>query len=195
MNRSKPKERERQRILTDDEIRKVWNTTADGPFAALVRFLLLAGCRRNEALGLTWDEIKDGVWELPASRNKTKLSLSRPLSATALAVIESQRRDGGRFVFATSAGGKQKRKFDAATGTSGWTLHDCRRTCRSLMARAGIISDHAERCLGHVIGGVEGVYDRHHYLPEMKHAYEALATLIERIVNPPKGNVASLRKA
>jgi integrase len=201
MNRSKPKERERQRILTDDEIRKVWNTTADGPFAALVRFLLLAGCRRNEALGLTWDEIKDGVWELPASRNKTKLPLSRPLSAAALAVIESQRCDGSAYVFSGPSGKKPtpgttkaKRTFDAATGTSGWTLHDLRRTARSLMSRAGVNSDHAERCLGHVIGGVRGVYDRHHYLPQMQHAYDLLAALIERIANPPKGNVTPLHK-
>jgi integrase len=109
-------------------------------------------------------------------------------------VIETQRRDGGRFVFPTSAGGKTKKKFDAATGTSGWTLHDCRRSCRSLMSRAGVNSEHAERCLGHVIGGVEGVYDRHHYLPEMKRAYDALAALIERIANPPKGNVTLMKK-
>ena len=194
MVRSKPKERERRHILTDDEIQKVWNTNAEGPFSAFVKFLLLTGARRNEALGLTWDEIKDDVWELPASLNKTKLPLTRPLSAAALALIESQRRDGSRYVFATSTDGKAKKRFDTATGTSGWTLHDLRRTARSLMSRANVNSEHAERCLGHVIGGVRGVYDRHHYLPEMKRAYDALAALIERIANPPKDNVTPLRK-
>src|SRR5262249_42951321 len=153
----------------------------------------LTAARRNEAVGLTWDEIKNGLWELPASRNKTKQPLTRPLSVAALALIESQRRDGTKLVFPTSAGGKIKKKFDAATGTSGWTLHDCRRTARSLMSRAGVDSDHAERCLGHVIGGVKGVYDRHHYLPEMKRAYDALAALIGRIANPPKGNVTAYK--
>jgi len=193
MARTKPKDRERKRILTDEEIRKVWTTTEQGPFPAFVKFLLLTAARRNEALGLTWDEIKGGVWELPASRNKTKQDLIRPLSAAALRVIESQRRDGAT-VFATNDSGQAKKKFDAATGTSGWTLHDCRRTARSLMSRAGVNSEHAERCLGHTIGGVEGIYDRHHYQPEMKHAYECLAALIERIVNPLKGNVTTLRK-
>ncbi len=70
-----------------------------------------------------------------------------------------------------------------------WTLHDLRRTARSLMSRAGVPSDHAERCLGHVIGGVRGVYDKYEYLPEKRRAFEALAALIERIVNPPAGNV------
>ena len=45
-------------------------------------------------------------------------------------------------------------------------------------------SDHAERCLGHVLRGIRGTYDRHEYLAEKRHAFAALAALIERIVNP-----------
>jgi hypothetical protein len=63
-----------------------------------------------------------------------------------------------------------------------------------LLSRAGVSSDHAERCLGHVIGGVQGVYDRHEYYEEKKRAYDTLAALIERIANPPEGNVTPLRK-
>jgi hypothetical protein len=55
-------------------------------------------------------------------------------------------------------------------------------------------SDHAERCLGHVIGGVRGVYDRHEFYDEKKRAYEALAAEIDRIVNPPAGNVVAFQK-
>jgi hypothetical protein len=71
-------------------------------------------------------------------------------------------------------------------------LHDCRRTARSLLSRAGINSDHAEQCLGHVIPGVRGVYDRHAYYDEKKFAFEALGAQIERIVNP-QANVVTLR--
>jgi len=39
---------------------------------------------------------------------------------------------------------------------------------------------------------VRGTYDRHRYLDEMLHAYEALAAQIERIVNPQE-NVVALR--
>ena len=67
-----------------------------------------------------------------------------------------------------------------------WTLHDLRRTARSLMSRAGVPSDHAERCLGHVLPGIRGTYDRHEYLNEKRRAFEALAALIERIVNPDR---------
>jgi hypothetical protein len=62
------------------------------------------------------------------------------------------------------------------------------------MSRAGVASDHAERCLGHVIGGVRGVYDRHEYLEEKRLAFEALASLVDRIVNPSaQTNVVPLR--
>jgi hypothetical protein len=44
-----------------------------------------------------------------------------------------------------------------------WVIHDIRRTARSLMSRAGVRRDIAERVLGHAIVGVEGVYDRYHY--------------------------------
>jgi len=43
-----------------------------------------------------------------------------------------------------------------------------------------------------VIGGVRGVYDRHEYLEEKRFAFEALAALIERIVNP-QANVVAIR--
>ena len=66
-----------------------------------------------------------------------------------------------------------------------WVLHDLRRTARSLMSRAGVPSEHAERTLGHAIKGVEGVYDRHRYEEEKAEALRRLANLIEKIVNAP----------
>jgi hypothetical protein len=62
------------------------------------------------------------------------------------------------------------------------------------MSRAGVNADIAERCLGHVIDGVRGVYDRHAYLDEKRAAFESLAAQIERIVNPQE-NVVPLRTA
>ena len=60
------------------------------------------------------------------------------------------------------------------------------------MARAGARPDISERVLGHVIAGVEGVYDRHDYEAEKRDALERLAALVDRIVNPPPSNVADL---
>jgi integrase len=202
MGRVNAKERARQRVLNDDEIRAVWKAaeTFTPPFGALARFILLTGCRPGEAAGLTSDELQSQGWVLPARRNKVKLDLLRPLSKAALGVLPV---GNGKFVFATRAGTSPRGSLSRAiiglhkaSGTSGWTWHDLRRTTRTLLPRTKVVSvDIAERCLGHVVGGVRGVYDHYEYKDEKAAAYDALAALIARIVDPPGAeNVTPLRR-
>ena len=73
-----------------------------------------------------------------------------------------------------------------------WQHRDLRRTAKTLMKRAGISRDISERCLAHVIPGVEGVYDRYDYLVEKRDAFDRLAALIQRIIDPP-ANVVPIR--
>jgi len=74
-----------------------------------------------------------------------------------------------------------------------WTLHDLRRTARSLMAKAGVADNVAERVLGHAIPGIHGIYNRYEYANEKADALQRLATLVETILNPPdKTNVVDL---
>jgi hypothetical protein len=61
------------------------------------------------------------------------------------------------------------------------------------MSRARVDVDIAERCLGHTISGVRGVYDRHQYEVEKARAFEALAAQIEEIVNSEASAVPSIR--
>jgi integrase len=201
MTRCRPSDHARSRILNDDELRAVWRAadSMQGPFGGYVQFLLLTAARRNEAAHMRWSEIKGADWVLPATRNKTKVDLTRPLNAAAQAVLAKVPRIAGSdFVFSADGrrlGGmaRRKREIDEASGVTAWTLHDLRRTSRSLMSRAGVPSEHAERCLGHVIRGVEGVYDRHSYREEMRIAYQKLATLINQIVDPQPNVVAMAR--
>jgi integrase len=201
MARQRKSEHTRSRILNDNELQAVWRaaTSMEGPFGHYVRFLLLTAARRNEVAHMHWCEVVGTDWTLPAARNKTKKDLTRPLSASALALLSKTPRIAGtEYVFSAAGrrlGGmaRRKKEIDALSGITGWTLHDLRRTARSLMSRAGVPSEHAERCLGHVISGVEGVYDRHGYRDEMLNAYEKLATLIEQIVNPQPNVIAMVR--
>ena len=200
MRRRNTKEHARNRVLNDDELRSVWRAADNGLFGCFVKFLLLTGTRRGEAAAISWKEINGAEWTLPAARNKTKVSLVRPLSAAAQQeLLKVPNLAGTDFVFSTDGRSalagftRRKRVLDQASGVTGWTLHDLRRTARSLMSRAGVPSEHAERCLGHVIGGVEGTYNRHDYINEMRIAYEKLATLIEQIVDPQPNVVAMVR--
>jgi integrase len=89
-NRYGTVENRRTRILSDDELRAFWKASdpaSGNPFHGLIRFLLLTGCRRGEAAGLTWDEIDDsGVWHLPAARHKNKTDVSRIARSTEILV-------------------------------------------------------------------------------------------------------------
>ena len=78
-----------------------------------------------------------------------------------------------------------KEAFPDKAAHPDFTLHDLRRTAKTLMARAGVRPDISERVLGHVIAGVEGIYDRHSYADEKRDALEKLAALIDLILHPP----------
>jgi integrase len=187
MARTSTKELARDRVLTDDEIRAIWKTTGRGTFGALIRFLLLTAARRDEARMMTWHEIDGNTWMLPAARNKVKVELVRPLSKAARNLLGTLPRNSA-YVFAGRNGAinsrdKSKKRLDLDSGVAGWTIHDLRRTARSLMSRAGVPSDHAEMCLGHILTGVRGTYDRHAYHAEKAAAFEKLADLIATIVS------------
>ncbi|WP_210168587.1 hypothetical protein [Bradyrhizobium viridifuturi] len=90
---------------------------------------------------------------------------------------------------------KAKKKLKAELKRHWWILHDLRRTARSLMSRAKVRPDLAERVLGHVIKGVEGIYDRHTYDNERAQALVALSMLIARILEPRRsGNVVPISR-
>jgi integrase len=212
MGRIKPGEQARDRVLSDDELRAIWKAaeSTPGPFGYCVRFLLLTATRRNEATDMRRDEVSNGDWIIPADRMKGKREHVVPLSPAAKAIIDDMP-NLGPYVFTADGSGpirgftKRKAKLDDAVLAElrkqdpeakprpNWTLHDLRRTARSLMSRAGVNTDIAERCLAHGMGGVRGVYDRYAYRDEKALAFEKLAALIERIVNPPPNNVVPLR--
>jgi integrase len=216
MGRIEPRDRARTRVLSDEEIRAIWSALGQlGTFGAFVRMLLLTAQRQGEVARMSHKEIDgDGIWIIPAERYKTKRPNFVPLSKAALAVIEAQPQfDDCDYVFPSRAktpysrSGKSKAKVDKAVLAAmktqakkgakvaplpNWTLHDLRRTAKTLMVRAGVRPDISERVLGHVIAGVEGTYDRHSYADEKRDALEKLAAMIERILNPLPSNVETL---
>lgn len=181
----------RNRVLSDDELRRVWKACADiGWYGQYVRLLCLTACRRADIEDMKRTELSADGSELliPASRYKTNVPHLVPLSAPAQAIVRTLLEAvpptvDRLFLNGTIKFGRLPHdKLKAASGVNGFTLHDLRRTARTLMARIGIPNDHAERCLGHVIGGIRGVYDHHDYREEKRAAFEKLAREIARIV-------------
>ena len=208
----------RDRILNDDEIRALWAAVQPDTFGGIVKALLLTAQRRDEVAGMARAEIdRHGNWTIPPERYKTKKANVVPLTPAALVVINAQDQiDGGDMIFSTngetafSGFSKCKLRLDRdmlaklqeaavergedpkKVSLPDWRLHDLRRTAKTLMMRARVRPDISERVLGHVIKGVEGVYDHHDYLEDKKDALEALAALVDRIINP-SANVVQMK--
>ncbi|MGE0522110.1 MAG: tyrosine-type recombinase/integrase [Variibacter sp.] len=207
MKRSKPAEQRRKRVLDDDEIRALWKVTeGDGTLNAFVRTLLLTAQRRGKVNHMKRSDVSRGVWTIPHEKGEKATAGELVLPKMTLAIIEKQPTVAGNpYVFAMKGDGpfdsstKQKLDLDArlkeiVPNMEPWTYHDLRRTARSLMSRAGVRPDVAERVLGHAIPGVEGVYDRHEYRKEKADALKKLAALISQIVKPRRGKVTSAGK-
>jgi integrase len=204
MQRTSAKQRERDRILDDDEICEIWRAAeANGTYGALIRILLLTAQRREKVVSMRWDDISQyGEWTIPTEVREKGNAGTLMLPPLAMQIIQAQPRLGeNEYVFAGRGEGhingfsKSKERLDAKLkDVRPWTVHDLRRTARSLMSRCNVSSEHAERVMGHAIGGVEGVYDRHHYRDDKADALRRLAVLIDGIVNP-RDNVTPIKRA
>ncbi len=204
IKRVKGIEQPRARILTDGELRAIWNA-ADGvgyPGGAFVKLLILTGQRRDEVRCLPWTELRENgaVWLLPGARNKSKRDHLLPLPQAARDVLEGATRTGA-FVF--SANGKKpyagqkrlKEILDRESGVHGWTLHDIRRTVRTRLGEMGIARDVAQRVLNHAKPGLDRVYDHGDYRDPMAKALEAWAQRVMRVVAADSNVVALARHA
>ncbi len=200
-------ESSRDRVLSDDELRLIWNAAGKSgwPFGPIVQLLILTGQRRDEVAGMAWSELDptNKVWKLPRGRVKNDNGHDVPLSAQAIKIIRSIPKVAGVDLLFTTTGktpvsgfSKEKTALEEAVGFGDWWLHDLRRTMASGMARLGIALPVIEKVLNHTSGsfrGVVGVYQRHEYADEKRHALAAWAAHIDRIISGKSSNVVALR--
>jgi integrase len=195
-------ERERQRALSGDEIKALWNglDSLPAPIPAFVRTLLLTGARRENARTLRWAELdlKNRVWTIPGSKSKNEKPYEIPLSRQMIALLEGVERSGP-YVF-TRDGNRpiaglsdSKARLDSASGVTGWRLHDLRRTLRTGLARLGIVEEIAERAIGHARSKLEQTYNVHEYRAEKAEALQRWADHVTGIVEAEPGKVVPLR--
>jgi integrase len=157
----------RRRALTDSDIIAVWAAAEQhGTFGALVRLALLTGMRRNELATLRWDDIKSDRIVLEAAVTKTSTRQEVPLTARMRSVLNRQPRTTSPLVFPSSVTngvmtgwGWLKTELIREAGAGHFTLHDMRRTCRTLMSRLGVVESVAELAIGHVKEALVATYD------------------------------------
>jgi integrase len=197
-------EKSRDRILSDQELRAVWQAASQmGVYGGLVRALILTGQRRGEIAGLTWDEtdLDKRLISLPRERVKNNRAHEIPLSPQAVSLIEALPRNSEQYVFSLDGGpiinfARLKERLDKLCGVQNWTVHDLRRTAASGMARLGVGLPVIEKVLNHVSGsfaGIVGIYQRHDFAGEKRAALEKWADHVSTIVTGKAAKVVRLR--
>ncbi|PWT80381.1 MAG: integrase [Acidobacteria bacterium] len=192
----------RDRILSDAEIKALWQAAGDGDFGRVVRLLLLTGCRRSEIGGLKWSEISDdGTLSISGARTKSGRPLVLPLPPAAIALLPP--RGASEYVFGPRGKpmcnwSNAKLQLDAYIATTTkqtftWRLHDLRRTMRSGLGRLGVIPHIAELAIGHGPKGLTKVYDRYTYVAEVGSALARWAEHVTALVEERAAKVTALR--
>lgn len=200
-------ERQRDRVLNEDEIRQLWAALDAQPaeMAAAFRLRLITAQRGGEVFGMRWSDLDlpNAMWTIPSEQSKNKLPHRVPLSASAVAILKSLRAEVDRamavprkdgkprtppmFVLAGARGKRQRAEASATFGIENFVGHDLRRTAASGMASAGVSRLVISKVLNHVERGVTAVYDRHGYDAEKKIALDTWARALTAILERKEG--------
>lgn len=186
-------EKERDRVLSPDEIRKVWAATEaiGSPYGPLVQVLLYTGQRKGEVSHMRWSDVDldNAVWSLAAEQTKAARAHVVPLAPQVVALLRGLRAsESGEFVF--TYGAKPVNSFSAAkdeldrlSGVSGWRFHDLRRTASTHMAEQCDISyETIGSVLNHAKKGVTAIYDRSTRLRQRADALAKWADYLDALV-------------
>jgi integrase len=200
------KEQSRDRVLSDEELRRVWLATGEigYPFGDIVRLLILSGQRLTEVAQMEWSEVDldAKLWTLPRGRVKNDKGHTVPLSTAAIEIIEQLPRKGALLFngrsgrMASGSVSRFKEKLDQLSGVKAWRLHDLRRTTASGMAGLKIALPVIEKVLNHSSGtfkGVLGVYQRHTFAAEKAEALEAWGRFVTTLAEGKAANVVLMR--
>lgn len=153
-----------------------------------------------ELLAAQWSEFKldESIWSIPAERTKTGVTINIPLasqvvewlhelkvrSAGSAYVFPSRRRSKREYVSPDTLNAAVSKLFsEEKLLIAHFTVHDLRRSARTLLASLKVPPHISERCLNHKLKGVEGVYDQYDYFDERKEALSQLANLVAPLVN------------
>ncbi len=177
----------RKRVLTDHELKLVWQAAGalGWPFGPIVHLLILTGQRLREVAEAPWTEfnLDKAEWLLPGARTKNGEANYVPLSEQALAILRGLPvlKSENRYIFTTtgrtpvSGFSRTKAKVDAMVLDSlrrdltdagdeparaalePWTIHDLRRTLATGCQRLGVKLEVTESILNHVSGSRSGI--------------------------------------
>jgi integrase len=198
----------RARVLNDEEQSALWTAAEQigGHFGTIVRLLVVTGQRRGEIAALRADFFKGDLCTLPATLTKNGRQHTFPIGSLAASLLSEYLTNpvNGALLFPArgtddhpfNGWSKSKAALDKLSGIADWTLHDLRRTFRTIHARIGTPPHIAERIINHVSSRsqLEEIYDQYKYLPEMRQAASNFDSHVANIVRSQSGTACSEKK-
>lgn len=184
----------REKVLTEDEVKNIWLACEEesSRVTASLQLVLLTAQRGGEVRSMRWEDLDGTWWTIP--RAKSGRSHRVFLSPQSLAILErvAPKKRRSKWVFPARRGkavhlGRHNRgafRVREASGVSGWTTHDLRRTAATMMASMGISPFVVEKILGHADRrGITAIYDRSSYDADKRAALLRWGTKVEEIVS------------
>ena len=185
-------EKRRERVLSDEEIKAIWNASEalSPPYTAWLRLSLLCGQREMETASMRRSRIEGNLWFLSSNDTKNKRENVLPLSKQAAAIVEELLQSEGEFLLSTGRIGdkplngfsKAKAQIDRASSVTEWRFHDLRASVATNLGRLGFDRFIIKLVLNHKDSGVTAVYDRYTYLDEKRAALQKWADRLDEIV-------------
>lgn len=200
------REGQRDRVLSPAELRAVWtalDSLPGSPYAVIYKLILLTGQRPSEVSTMRWSDVDLDRAEWVQTDNKSSRRHVVPFSHAAVDILRSLDRSG-RYAFPMGTGApldartgnwdRFTKEISTASGVSGWSRHDLRRTAAMMLAEAKVDRTVIELLLNHSErvakgGTVASIYNRHSYAMEKRQAVEKLAERVAAIVTDGVGGL------
>ena len=201
------KEKSRERVLTTEEIKALWNGLDELPGEAetklALRLVLVLAQRPGEIAAMQWEEIdSENVWTIPETKSGRTHRV--PLSPLAIELLNSLPRKADGPVFPSpldpresirrSALARLLNRGRAILGMERFTPHDLRRTAGSKMTEMGVSRFVLSRILNHADRGITSVYDRHGYDAEKRAALNAWGEKLRDIIEDRETKIIPLAR-
>lgn len=186
------------RVLTYTELAKIWisleKSTIFSSNKILHQLLMLWGCRLSELRLSTVEEfnLDDLIWTTPQIHTKMSNVIRRPIFDHVKPYVERLLNNGNDILFPgqelnkpidISSSNLYMKKLRNKIDIPDWRTHDFRRSLATNLSSEGVMPHVTEKMLGHELGGVMAIYNKHDWLSEQKSAYELYADKIFWHVN------------
>ena len=212
------KEKSRARVLTDDEIKALWNALdlerkdidIYRPTKLALKLILLTGQRPGEVSSMSWADIEGDWWTIPEGKSKTEgnrvpilpmvrrvLEEAESYSRGTPFVFESSYKEGNPLTVKALSNAIRRHREEIGIPER-FTPHDLRRTLRTRLAELGIDDIVAEKVLGHKLQGMLAIYNRHGYEQEKTQALQKWESKLKKILGIEQsrnGNVILITEA